>query len=241
MAQTTFITGQHVCIHQTAATIVQRMLAFVIDGFILLLALAVISGILTSLLLAYFETNLYGFVEFLLIVPFLTYPLWMEYFFNGQTLGKRIMRIRVVCLDGSRPSFSAFMLRWVLLLVELPFGVGILFAIFTKNSQRIGDLAANTTVVQVSSQEIPSVINYMPFASKGYTPTYPEAAALNMRQVEVMERVLYNYDGYQRMEYLHQLALKLENMLGVKSKDLDDEHFVNKLCNDFHYFATKVL
>ena len=237
MAQTTFITGQHVCIHQTAATIMQRIIAFGLDALIIILAVSLMNVILRDSTFLYTHYSIYNITYFVTTVSILAYPLWTEYFFNGQTLGKRIMKIRVVCLDGSRPPFRAFMIRWTLLLVELPTGLGIIFAIFNKNSQRIGDMAAGTAVVQVSSFDVPQILQNMSFALKGYTPTYPEASNLSVRQMEVMSRVLFEYEGSEREEYLQQLATKLENMLGIKAKDGDMEKFVSTLFNDFNYYA----
>ena len=241
MAQTTFITCQHVCIHQTAATILQRIIAFGFDCLILFFMVSLIEIILNRSSFLYGQHTLYDILFYATLALFLSYPLWTEYFFNGQTLGKKIMKIRVVCLDGSRPPFRAFMLRWTLLLVEIPTGLGIVFAIFNKNSQRIGDIAAGTAVVRVSSYDVPQILQNMSFAMKGYNPTYPEASNLSVRQMEVMRRVLFEYDGSEREEYLQKLATKLEDMLGIKAKDGNSERFVSTLFNDFNYYATKVV
>ncbi len=239
MAQTTFITGQHVCIRQTAATILQRIIAIGIDLFVLLfVATSLSSAILRSI---DYRNDLYYLLNTILIVFAISYPLWMEFFFNGQTLGKMIMKIRVVCLDGSHPSFSALMLRWALLVLELPSALGVIFIIFTKNSQRIGDLAAGTAVVKVSSQKVPQIMQYMKFTSKYYTPTYPEASNLSTKQVEVMGRVLFDYSGINREKYLEQLAVKLEKILDIKAKSQNAEDFVSTLFNDFNYYATRVM
>ena len=75
----------------------------------------------------------------------------MSYFFvfeslQGQTLGKRIAKLRVVRRDGSAPSTGRIALRTLLRPVDYTF-VGILTVLATgKRRQRLGDLAADTIV-----------------------------------------------------------------------------------------------
>lgn len=71
---------------------------------------------------------------------------------GGQTLGKRLFKVRVVRSDGSRVGFGPALARNVLRLIDvLPFLYIVGFiAIFATGArrQRIGDLAASTVVVE---------------------------------------------------------------------------------------------
>jgi uncharacterized RDD family membrane protein YckC len=70
---------------------------------------------------------------------------------TGQTLGKRLLGVRVVKVDGSRPSAGAIAGRTLLRIVDgIPFAylLGFVVVLATgRRRQRIGDLAAGTTVV----------------------------------------------------------------------------------------------
>jgi uncharacterized RDD family membrane protein YckC len=72
---------------------------------------------------------------------------------TGQTLGKRLLGLRVVRTDGSRPAGGAIAARTVLRIVDgLPVAylLGLIVVLATgKRRQRIGDLAGDTTVVRV--------------------------------------------------------------------------------------------
>ncbi|WP_431199245.1 RDD family protein [Mucilaginibacter sp. P25] len=59
------------------------------------------------------------------------YDLVAEVFFNGQTIGKYAVKIKVVSINGSRPSFGQFLLRWVFRLVDfgITFGIGALISV----------------------------------------------------------------------------------------------------------------
>ena len=60
------------------------------------------------------------------------------------------MNIRVVKADGTTPSLSAYLIRWLLYGIDVTItgGLGVLVILLTKNSQRLGDLAAGTYIDQ---------------------------------------------------------------------------------------------
>jgi len=89
--------------------------------------------------------------------PFVLYMLLsLGYFIGmegllGATAGKMVMGLKVVKLDGSPVGIPAVLARNVLRVVDgLPFFyiVGLVFVAVTNKNQRLGDLAAGTTVVR---------------------------------------------------------------------------------------------
>jgi uncharacterized RDD family membrane protein YckC len=95
----------------------------------------------------------------LLYGPFtlLMFGLWILYFTyleatSGQTLGKRLLNLRVVDpATGRPPSFEKAFVRSILRIVDwLPFLylLGFVLALVTERKQRLGDLAAGTIVVR---------------------------------------------------------------------------------------------
>lgn len=88
-----------------------------------------------------------------LIVFFLIewfYPVCFEVLGSGQTLGKRVMGLRVLCEDGSPVSWSVSMTRNILLTADflpLAYTAGLLSMLLTRHFQRLGDLAAGTLVI----------------------------------------------------------------------------------------------
>jgi len=93
-------------------------------------------------------------ISFLLIVIF---SLMTFFYFSiletiyGQTLGKKILKIRVVDFNGKNPSFLRALLRNLFRLIDfLPvfYMLGIILILATKNKQRLGDLIAKTMVIK---------------------------------------------------------------------------------------------
>jgi len=88
-------------------------------------------------------------------VIFTFYHLFFEFIWNGQTPGKRRLSIRVVQANGLPLTTSGLLIRnFVRLLDFLPilYGVGLVTMFFTKNTQRLGDLAARTIVIREHKQ-----------------------------------------------------------------------------------------
>ena len=148
MAESTIITGQFVRISQTPASIGERLIALAIDyillGFYVFSTLALFSRIHlpSDFTMLFFFTIVY--------LPVLLYAFLCEMFNQGQSFGKRLMNIRVVKADGSTPGIGSYLLRWLLFPIDGPVtgGLGLLVVLLTKNSQRMGDLAAGTMVIK---------------------------------------------------------------------------------------------
>ena len=80
----------------------------------------------------------------------ISYRIFMEWKFSGQTFGKRLLSLRVLDAQGLHLELSQIVIRNLLRFVDsLPafYMVGGLAGIISKRAQRLGDLAANTIVV----------------------------------------------------------------------------------------------
>lgn len=85
----------------------------------------------------------------------LVYFVCLEYWMKGQTIGKRVMGIRVIDEYGGQPGFFAIFLRNLLLLADFfPafFAAGMVAIFLHPTEKRLGDLAAGTLVVMESKE-----------------------------------------------------------------------------------------
>jgi uncharacterized RDD family membrane protein YckC len=79
------------------------------------------------------------------------YGIVTEWFWRGQTLGKRLLKLRVVDVQGLRLQFSQIAVRNLLRFVDaLPlfYLVGGIACLISRRAQRLGDYAANTVVIR---------------------------------------------------------------------------------------------
>jgi uncharacterized RDD family membrane protein YckC len=78
------------------------------------------------------------------------YGIALEWYWRGQTLGKRLLRLRVSDINGLHLQFSQIVIRNLLRVVDsLPilYLVGGLTCLVNRRAQRLGDIVANTIVV----------------------------------------------------------------------------------------------
>lgn len=78
------------------------------------------------------------------------YAIFCEWAWRGQSLGKRVLRLRVVDARGLRLSFGQCVMRNLMRFVDcLPFAyaVGGAAALLNGRGQRLGDLVAGTLVI----------------------------------------------------------------------------------------------
>lgn len=130
----------------------RRVVAAVIDVGIMFILLAVVAGIFGNETAAGASVGakIRGGPSVLFLALALAYFVAMERI-SGQTVGKRVMKLRVVGADGAPPTTGAVAIRNVVRFVDwLPFfyivGAITLFATGERRV-RLGDMAAKTTVV----------------------------------------------------------------------------------------------
>lgn len=150
-------------------------------------------------------------------VLFVFYDLICEVFFNGQSIGKLIMKIKVISLDGARPKFSQYLLRWLFRMVD--FGVtGGLGALITsalnENGQRIGDIVAGTVMVRTEPRTKMNSIVFNNTEST-YQPVFSQAAELNDNDVALIHDVIDNYYKTGNNNIVFAMAEKVKNHLSI--------------------------
>jgi uncharacterized RDD family membrane protein YckC len=168
-----------------------RCLAWGID----LAALIVVTWLL-SLALAPFSLISPGLAQALNILLFfllsIGYSMVLEWIWHGQTLGKRVMRLRVVDAHGLRLQISQIIVRNVLRLVDmLPafYLVGGMVCLISPRAQRLGDIAANTAVIRLPRVTEPDLA---PLRSDKYNSlrSYPHLEARLRQRVSPAEAAL---------------------------------------------------
>ena len=177
--------------------------------------------------------------------PPIFYFLLAEIFMNGQSLGKKALDLRVVRLDGTAPRVGDYFLRWLLRLVDFGFGNGLVAVItiaLNGKGQRLGDLAAGTTVISVRPRTAPltQLADLAAAATPvGYQPVFPQAADLSDHDVALLRQLLGRSLQQENFLLLHETALKIKQLLHIQT-DLGDEAFLRTILRDHaHMVATQ--
>ena len=153
------VTPEGVALHLPAAGPVPRAVAWGIDLAIRLAMLMLVGTVLA--LLGAAGQGLYLVAFFLILWA---YPIVLEAMWNGQTLGKKAMSLRVVAGDGAPVGWLAAITRNLLRTVDmLPFGyaTGLVASLADPYGRRLGDLVAGTLVVhdEREREHAPAPIN----------------------------------------------------------------------------------
>jgi uncharacterized RDD family membrane protein YckC len=128
---------------------ITRFIAWAIDVMTISVVMSVLQILLAILGLV--SSNLaYAIAILLYFIVSIGYGIFFEWYWQGQTLGKKLLRLRVMDEQGLRLQFSQIVIRNLLRSVDgLPglYLIGGLASLISKRAQRLGDIAANTIVV----------------------------------------------------------------------------------------------
>ena len=167
---------------------VTRFLAWVLDA-VVVTALSVAVGTFAGLLrlLSWDLASAASILSYFAIS--IGYPVVTEWYWRGQTLGKRLLRLRVMDSQGLHLQFSQVVVRNLLRFVDmLPamYVVGGTFCLLSKHAQRLGDLAANTVVVRTQEVPEPDVTQILSGKYNSFRD-YPHLAARLRQRVSLEE------------------------------------------------------
>lgn len=126
-------TAQNVLLEYMVGNIGQRVAAATIDLIITLLYIWLMTYAFNVILgISLWQNNPYILYNILVILPAIFYQPLSEYFWNGKTVGKHFLRLKVVKEDGTTASLGDYLLRWVLRTVDVK--IGFLFIFFLPRS-----------------------------------------------------------------------------------------------------------
>lgn len=228
----TIRTSQNVVLEYEPASLGERFVATLIDyliflGWVILTAYIASQG-------GRMLGNYYWF--FVVLAPILFYDLLTEWLLNGQSLGKLAMNIRVVKLDGSRPGLGDYLLRWLFRLVDTRVlnGVVAMVAVAANDrGQRLGDVAAGTTVVKIKPAiTLDDVLHTL--LPDDYRVQFPDVIALTDRDLNIIRATLRA--GHPVL--LDRAATRVKSVTGVSSP-MPAELFLQTVVADHQFMTTR--
>jgi uncharacterized RDD family membrane protein YckC len=235
------ITPEGISFTQYLAGPVTRLLAFAID----LAGIAVVAGILSQiLLLAAIISSDFALAARTIsyFVVTIGYSILLEWQWRGQTLGKRVLKIRVVDAEGFRLQPSQIVIRNLLRVVDLLpafYAIGGLCCAISPKYQRLGDIVANTVVIYAAPEKIPdlellfsgtynSLRNHAHLAAQLRKSITPGEARLALEAVARRAQL----DPSSRLELYRQLAQRLRSLVAFPEETLEgmtDEQYVRNI------------
>ncbi|MBT8270453.1 MAG: RDD family protein [Bacteroidia bacterium] len=238
-------TTQNVNINFTAASVGERILAYAIDWLIKIAYIIVIYQILFNLLgfeKIFSELDNWSIIAIFLLfyLPVMVYTLLFEALLDGQTPGKRIMRIKVVKIDGYQASLADFVIRWFFRIVDMNIlsGVVALIAIVVSpKNQRLGDITAGTAVISLKNDV---GINHTILEDIGtdYQPTYPNVIRLSDNDARIIKDTFQLARRTRDYKTLIKLRDRIVTVVGIKEvKQSNDAEFIDTISKDYNFYT----
>lgn len=244
MSELTINTTQNVKINFQAASVGERILAYFVDLLIKGSYLVVIG---------YFVFNKMGLgdatskmdrwsaiaIVVLFLFPYMFYSLVLESILEGQTIGKRLIRIKVVKIDGYQASFPDYLLRWLFRIIDISISsgiIGVVSTIINEKNQRLGDVSAGTAVITLKNKfTINSTI--LEDIGEAYVPVYPLVIKLSDNDVRIIKETLNTAIAKSDFEMISKLKDKVEKVTGIKNQSGRSEDFLKTVIKDYNFYT----
>jgi uncharacterized RDD family membrane protein YckC len=234
-------TPEGVVFSQTLAGPVVRFAAWLVDLAAVGALMSLIGTLigLLGLLSVDIAIAVYFVMYFLLSIG---YGLAFEWLWRGQTVGKKLFRLRVVDAEGLKLQFHQIVVRNLLRFVDsLPafYVVGGISCWATRKFQRLGDIAASTIVVRSPKIAEPD-IEQLTAGRFNSLRHYPHLEARLRQQVEPPEAALAlqallrrdDFEPAARVELFSELASHFRSKVAFPAEATDgisDEQYVRNV------------
>ena len=246
MAKLTINTTQNIEIDFKAASVGERMLAFILDTLFKILYLIVFYYIDHVFKLSnYFMSDMWSFNAYWIIVsiPIIFYSFIFELVLQGLTPGKMILGIKVIKIDGYQATAVDYFVRWILRVLDVVVSNGVVAVfsiIFTDKSQRLGDIFAGTTVIS-TKERINISTTIFQEVEQEYIPLLPQVIRLSDADIGVVKEIYLKYKTSQDFSLIKALARKLESELDIDKGKLamNNQEFVELVLKDYSHYTSK--
>ena len=238
MEQFQIETAQNISIDQNTAHLGDRMLAFIIDTLVLVIYYVLMIWFLLAL-----DVNPgdQWAIYMLIGLPAFLYYLLLETFMDGKTIGKSFMKLRVVKLDGTKPGFSSYFMRWILRIIDVSIssgGIAVFTILMRGKGQRVGDIAAGTTVISEKKRIFlkDTLLRELP---EDYSPKFPQVTVFKDNEMQTIKNL---YDSAKRNGN-HNVILSLSNRIKKVTEittDLKPIDFVAIVIKDYNYYTQQL-
>lgn len=238
MEQFQIETAQNISIDQNTAHLGDRILAFIIDSLIIVTYYILMIWFLLALDVD--PGNEWAFYM-LMGLPAFLYYLLMETFMDGKTIGKHFMKIRVVKLDGTKAGFSSFFVRWILRFIDVTLssgGVAVLTILVRGKGQRIGDIAAGTTVISEKKRVFlkDTLLRDLP---EDYIPKFPQVTVFKDSEMQTIKNLFDDAKRNANHKIILSLDQRIKKVMDITS-DLQPIEFVDTVIKDYSYYTQEL-
>ncbi len=247
MSELSIFTTQNVVINFKAASVGERMLASLLDLLIKVAYIIVVAYVFFYLLGI---GNLLDRVDMwsrmsviiLFFFPVMIYSVTLESIFEGQTIGKKLIKIKVVKIDGYQASFGDYLIRWLFRIVEnnmLGGLIGLIAMLVSNKTQRMGDMAAGTAIITLKNN-ISIDHTILEEIAEDYQPVYPLVIKLSDNDMRIVKDTFQMAEKKGDAETIAKLSKKIESVTGIKNQSSNKIDFIKTVLKDYNFYTQKM-
>ena len=248
----------------------RRLIALIVDFLILFFYMKIAGEIYNSVAEksdwskndTWYDINA---LRLILLIPLFMYHPVLEITMNGQSVGKKIMNMKVVNENGGRPSISQFLIRWMLrdiwFLMILQLGLyndmlgnkaesfflvlfvmgyfiaEIVLVVSSKKGQRIGDMLARTILIRTNTRASIEETVFQEVADT-YTPLFPQIMQLSDKDINAIKSILETAIKRGDFNMAATASEKIKAHLKIDSP-MSPFDFLAVLLKDYNYLSVK--
>ena len=223
-------TTQNVFIDYPVGSVGDRILAYLLDRLILIIYSLAVAAVLIQL-----DIESSPLLLILFGTPWLFYSLLFEIFMNGQTPGKKVLKIKVVRLDGTPPTIGDYLLRWIFAFVDifiLSGAIAVVMVAMGGKGQRLGDVVAGTSVVKLLEYQQVTSQKVFVEAEQQYTPVFSQVINLSDRDIELIQRALEANRDQGNIQPVMVITDKIKSLLQIET-DMPPVKFLYTIIKDY--------
>ena len=261
MSQIKINTSLNIDLEFDIAPFHKRFLAWVVDVILFIFYYFIVVKIVENVRDTEQTANQY-WLFLILILPIFMYPLIMEYTMKGQTIGKKLLNIRVINAEGGNATISQYLLRWLLRVADFMMIIMlVLIATFnfqyifmmvftlalavtdvlcialTDKAQRLGDMAAGTILISTKRKHILSETVFME-VEDSYVVRYPEAMKLSDRDLNTIKTIYNNLQKKYDDNLAYNISHKIQSVLNITSNQ-EPLDFIETILKDYNFLSTR--
>ncbi|WP_149208103.1 RDD family protein [Flavobacterium johnsoniae] len=244
MSELSINTTQNVKINFIAATPGERMGAYFIDlgikiSYVIVVLLIIFSWLNLGQALDSLDMWSRAAVFIVLFIPWMIYSLTLESIFEGQSFGKKLVKIKVVKIDGYQAGFGDYLMRWFFRIIDFSsfYGlVALITIISSKKAQRLGDMVAGTAVITLKNK-INISHTILEEIGDAYVPTYPLVIKLSDNDMRIIKETFHRAVAKNDHEIIYKLVAKIESVAGIKNQSGNNSDFIRVVLKDYNFYT----
>lgn len=224
-------TAQNVVIHHEVASVGDRMVAWILDFLVKSAWFLLFTMVFFIIDLDDYESQIIYWT--LVALPMSFYHLASELLMDGKSIGKSSMNIKVARLDGGQPTLGQYLLRWLIGPFDVWFyGIGLVVILINGRGQRLGDLAAGTTVVSLK-QRTKLTETLLTEVREEHQVRFPEVTRLTDAQAALVKEVVTSTKQANRWALMEEMAAKVREATGITGDGMKAMEFLQAVLRDY--------